>query len=278
MFEAIFLGIIQGLTEFLPISSSAHIRIAGEFMDKAQDPGARFTAITQIGTELAVLIFFRKDIATIVKAWFRSLNKSNVLLAQEKQASHMGWLIITGSIPIVVLGYFGRHIIENDLRSLWLIASALIIFGLILGAADKFGSSEKTLEALSTKHGLYYGLAQAMALMPGVSRSGATIAIGRALGYSRESALRYSFLLAIPAVFGSGFYQLSQALSQDSDASSFSLSQTLLATSIAFVVGYLIIKWLLKFVMTKSFMPFIIYRITLGSVLLILLATGVINS
>jgi undecaprenyl-diphosphatase len=278
MFEAIFLGIIQGLTEFLPISSSAHIRIVGEFMNKAQDPGARFTAITQIGTELAVLIFFRKDIATIVKAWFKSLNKSNVLIPQEKQASHMGWLIIIGSIPIVVLGYVGRDLIENDLRSLWLIASALIIFGLVLGAADKFGSSKKTLEALSTKHGLYYGLAQAMALMPGVSRSGATIAMGRALGYSRESALRYSFLLAIPAVFGSGFYQLSQALSQDSNASSFSLSQTLVATSIAFVVGYLIIKWLLKFVMTKSFMPFIIYRITLGSALLILLATGVINS
>ena len=278
MFEAILLGIIQGLTEFLPISSSAHIRIAGEFMDKAQDPGARFTAITQIGTELAVLIFFRKDIAAILRAWFISLRKSNALNLEEKQASRMGWLIIIGSIPIVVLGYFGRHVIENDLRSLWLIATVMIVFGIILGFADKFGSSQKTLSTLTNKHGLYYGLAQAMALIPGVSRSGATIAMGRALGYSRESALRYSFLLAIPAVFGSGFYQLSQALSDNQNSSPFSISQTLIATAIAFVVGYIVIAWLIKFVMKRSFMPFIIYRIALGSTLLVLLATGVINS
>ena len=278
MFEAIFLGIIQGLTEFLPISSSAHIRIAGEFMDKAQDPGARFTAITQIGTELAVLIFFRKDIAAILRAWFISLRKSNALNLEEKQASRMGWLIIIGSIPIVVLGYFGRHVIENDLRSLWLIATVMIVFGIILGFADKFGSSQKTLSTLTNKHGLYYGLAQAMALIPGVSRSGATIAMGRALGYSRESALRYSFLLAIPAVFGSGLYQLSQALSDNQNSSPFSISQTLIATAIAFVVGYIVIAWLIKFVMKRSFMPFIIYRIALGSTLLVLLATGVINS
>jgi undecaprenyl-diphosphatase len=278
LFEAILLGIIQGLTEFLPISSSAHIRIAGEFMDKAQDPGARFTAITQIGTELAVLIFFRKDIAAILRAWFISLRKSNALNLEEKQASRMGWLIIIGSIPIVVLGYFGRHVIENDLRSLWLIATVMIVFGIILGFADKFGSSQKTLSTLTNKHGLYYGLAQAMALIPGVSRSGATIAMGRALGYSRESALRYSFLLAIPAVFGSGFYQLSQALSDNQNSSPFSISQTLIATAIAFVVGYIVIAWLIKFVIKRSFMPFIIYRIALGSTLLVLLATGVINS
>jgi undecaprenyl-diphosphatase len=278
LFEAIFLGIIQGLTEFLPISSSAHIRIAGEFMDKAQDPGARFTAITQIGTELAVLIYFRKDIAQILRAWFRSLRKSNALNVEEKQASRMGWLIIIGSLPIVVLGYFGRNVIENDLRSLWLIATVMIIFGVLLGIADKFGSSQKTLATLTNKHGLYYGLAQAMALIPGVSRSGATIAMGRALGYSRESALRYSFLLAIPAVFGSGFYQLSQALSDNQNSSPFSISQTLIATAIAFVVGYIVIAWLIKFVMKRSFMPFIIYRIALGSTLLVLLATGVINS
>jgi undecaprenyl-diphosphatase len=247
-------------------------------MDKAQDPGARFTAITQIGTELAVLIFFRKDIAAILRAWFISLRKSNALNLEEKQASRMGWLIIIGSIPIVVLGYFGRHVIENDLRSLWLIATVMIVFGIILGFADKFGSSQKTLSTLTNKHGLYYGLAQAMALIPGVSRSGATIAMGRALGYSRESALRYSFLLAIPAVFGSGLYQLSQALSDNQNSSPFSISQTLIATAIAFVVGYIVIAWLIKFVMKRSFMPFIIYRIALGSTLLVLLATGVINS
>jgi undecaprenyl-diphosphatase len=278
LFEAIFLGIIQGLTEFLPISSSAHIRIAGEFMDKAQDPGARFTAITQIGTELAVLIFFRKDIAAIISAWIKSLNKSNQLLAPEKQSARMGWLIIIGSLPIVILGYLGRNFIENDLRSLWLIATVMVVFGLVLGAADKFGKSNRNLEQLSTKHGLLYGFAQAMALIPGVSRSGATIAMGRFLGYSREAALRYSFLLAIPAVFGSGFYQLQQAVSDKSTPAVFSISETAVATGIAFVVGYFVIAWLLKFVTTRSFTPFIIYRVVVGSTLLVLLSTGVINS
>jgi undecaprenyl-diphosphatase len=276
--EALILGIVQGLTEFLPISSSAHIRIVGEFMNKAQDPGARFTAITQIGTELAVLIFFRNDIQAIVVAWFSQVLKRAELSAEEKGQARMGWLIIIGSVPIVVLGYFGRDIITNDLRSLWLIATVMIIFGVILGFADKYGKSERSLEQLSTKHGLLYGAAQALALVPGVSRSGATIAMGRFLGYSREAALRYSFLLAIPAVFGSGFYQLKNAFSSDAAPNVFSIPETLAATAVAFGVGYLVIAWLLKFVSTKSFMPFIIYRIILGSALLVLLATGVISA
>jgi undecaprenyl-diphosphatase len=278
VFEALILGIVQGLTEFLPISSSAHIRIVGEFLDGAKDPGARFTAITQIGTELAVLIFFRNDIKAIVVAWFSQVLKRAELSAEEKGQARMGWLIIIGSVPIVVLGYFGRDIITNDLRSLWLIASVMIIFGVILGIADKYGKSERSLDQLSTKHGLLYGAAQALALVPGVSRSGATIAMGRFLGYSREAALRYSFLLAIPAVFGSGFYQLKNAFSSDAAPNVFSIPETLAATAVAFGVGYLVIAWLLKFVSTKSFMPFIIYRVVLGSVLLVLLATGVISA
>jgi undecaprenyl-diphosphatase len=276
--EALVLGIVQGLTEFLPISSSAHIRIVGEFLDGAKDPGARFTAITQIGTELAVLIFFRNDIKAIVVAWFRQVLKRAELSAEEKGQARMGWLIIIGSVPIVVLGYFGRDIITNDLRSLWLIASVMIIFGVILGIADKYGKSERSLNQLSTKHGLLYGAAQALALVPGVSRSGATIAMGRFLGYSLEAALRYSFLLAIPAVFGSGFYQLKNAFSSDAAPNVFSIPETLAATAVAFGVGYVVIAWLLKFVSTKSFMPFIIYRVALGSVLLVLLATGVISA
>jgi undecaprenyl-diphosphatase len=276
--EALVLGIVQGLTEFLPISSSAHIRIVGEFLDGAKDPGARFTAITQIGTELAVLIFFRNDIKAIVVSWFRQVLKRAELSAEEKGQARMGWLIIIGSVPIVVLGYFGRDIITNDLRSLWLIATVMIIFGVILGFADKYGKSERSLKQLSTKHGLLYGAAQALALVPGVSRSGATIAMGRFLGYSREAALRYSFLLAIPAVFGSGFYQLREAFSSDAAPNVFSIPETLAATAVAFGVGYLVIAWLLKFVSTKSFMPFIIYRVVLGSVLLVLLATGVISA
>lgn len=278
MLEALVLGLVQGLTEFLPISSSAHIRIVGEFMNKAQDPGARFTAITQIGTELAVLIFFRHDIKAIVVSWFKQVVMRAELGTEGKGQARMGWLIIVGSIPIVVLGYFGRDIITNDLRSLWLIATVMIVFGIILGIADKYGKSERSLSQLSTKHGLLYGAAQALALVPGVSRSGATIAMGRFLGYSRDAALRYSFLLAIPAVFGSGLYQLKDAFSSDAAPNVFSIPETLAATAVAFVIGYIVIAWLLNFAATKSFMPFIIYRVILGSTLLILLATGVISA
>ncbi len=189
----------------------------------------------------------------------------------------MGWLIIIGSLPIVILGYLGQDIIRDNLRSLWLIAIVMIVFGIILGLADHYGKSDRGLKELNFSHGILYGLAQSLALMPGVSRSGATIAMGRLLGYSREAALRYSFLLALPAVFGSGLYELKGALEDSAETQVFSLTQTLIATSIAFVVGYAVIAWLLKFVTTKSFMPFIIYRVLLGSTLLVLLTFGVIN-
>jgi undecaprenyl-diphosphatase len=277
LFETIFLGILQGLTEFLPISSSAHLRIAGEFFNKAQDPGARFTAITQIGTELAVLIFFRNDIKNIIVAWFQQVVMRKALDTQQKPLARMGWLIIIGSIPVVILGYLGKDIITNDFRSLWLIASVMIIFGVILGLADQYAKKIRNLDQLTAKHGLLYGLAQSLALIPGVSRSGATIAMGRYLGYTREAALRYSFLLALPAVFGSGLYELKDAFGANAAANVFTLPQTFIATVIAFVVGYAVIAWLLKYVTTKSFMPFIIYRVLLGTTLLVLLSTGVIN-
>jgi undecaprenyl-diphosphatase len=276
MLEAIFLGILQGLTEFLPISSSAHIRFAGELFGTNQDPGATFTAITQIGTELAVLIYFRKDILRIVKAWLNQITRQH-LDSSEKNDARMGWLIIVGTLPIAVLGYLGQDVIRNDFRSLWLIASVMIIFGVILGIADKYGKVGRELQQLTPVHGILYGLAQSLALVPGVSRSGATIAMGRFLGYSREAALRYSFLLALPAVFGSGFYELQGALGSDGTDQAFSLPETLVATVIAFVIGYAVIAWLLKFVMTKSFAPFIYYRIGLGTLILVGLATGVIG-
>lgn len=278
MFEAIFLGILQGLTEFLPISSSAHIRIAGALFGTSADPGARFTAITQIGTELAVLIFFRNDIKQIISAWMRQVLKRSSLSASEKSDARMGWLIIVGSVPIVILGYLGKDVITNDFRSLWLISSTLILFGLILGFADKYGKSNYDLTNLNTRDGLLYGIAQSLALIPGVSRSGATIAMGRFLGYSRQAALRYSFLLALPAVFGSGLYELKGALGEGAVNGPFTIPETLVATSIAFVIGYIVIAWLLKFVSTKSFAPFIIYRVALGSLLLVLLATGAITN
>jgi len=256
--EAIFLGIIQGLTEFLPISSSAHIRIIGEFLPSAQDPGATFTAIMQIGTEIAVLLFFFNQIKEIFKG------------------DRLGWLIVLGSIPIFVLGYIGQEYIRSNFRSLWLIAATLIIFGVILGYLDFVGRREKTLDNLHARDGLLYGLAQSLALVPGVSRSGATIAMGRLLGYRREEALRYSFLLAIPAVLGSGAYELLNSLSEPTNA--FSMPETFAATITAFIVGYLVIAWLMKFIQTKSFMPFVAYRITLGTLILVLLATGTISA
>lgn len=277
MINAIFFGVLQGLTEFLPVSSTAHIRIFAKFFGMAEDPGAMFTAIMQIGTELAVLIYFRKDIARIISAWFRKVIFRRDLQIEESADARMGWLIIVGSVPIVVLGYLGQDAITTNFRSLWLIASVLIIFGVILGIADKYGKSDKGLKDLNISHGILYGLAQAIALIPGVSRSGSTIAMGRVLGYKREAALRYSFLLAIPAVFGSGLYELKKAISDDSVVKVFSLTETLVATIVAFIIGYLVIAWLLKFVTTRSFMPFIVYRIALGALVVALLATGVIK-
>jgi undecaprenyl-diphosphatase len=277
MFSAIFLGIIQGLTEFLPISSSAHLAIIGRLMDSAKDPGATFTAITQIGTELAVLIYFRKDIFSIISAWIKSLRPHSQLTHHEQSDAKLAWLIAVGTLPIVLLGYLGQSFIENELRSLWVIASTLILFGLLLGFLDYVGRNERSLDQLTTNHGALYGLAQSLALIPGVSRSGATIAMGRLLGYRRESALRYSFLLAIPAVFGSGFYQLKKALDEPG-TQVFSLLETFFATLAAFLVGYAVIAWLMRYISTKSFTPFVIYRIVLGSALLVALATGAISA
>jgi undecaprenyl-diphosphatase len=278
MFEALFLGLLQGLTEFLPISSSAHLRLAGEFLPGAGDPGATFTAITQIGTELAVLIYFRKDITRIAASWIAKVVIRKEIPGSAAQDVRIGWMIILGSLPIVVLGYLFQENIRNTFRSLWLIAIVMIVFGIILGIADRFGRSERDLSGLSPKHGLAYGFAQSLALVPGVSRSGATIAMGRVLGYTRESALRYSFLLAVPAVFGSGFYELKTAIGESDPSAPYSLVETFGATIVAFLVGYAVIAWLMKFIATKSFMPFIVYRIVLGTGILILLATGTINA
>jgi undecaprenyl-diphosphatase len=278
MFEALFLGLLQGLTEFLPISSSAHLRLAGEFLPGAGDPGATFTAITQIGTELAVLIYFRKDIIRIASAWLAKVILRREVSGTAVQDVRIGWMIVVGTLPIVVLGYLFQENIRNTFRSLWIIAIVMIVFGIILGIADRFGRSERDLSGLTPKHGLAYGFAQSLALVPGVSRSGATIAMGRVLGYTRESALRYSFLLAVPAVFGSGFYELKTAIGENDPSAPFSLFETFGATIVAFIVGYAVIAWLMKFIATKSFMPFIIYRIVLGTGILILLATGTINA
>jgi undecaprenyl-diphosphatase len=280
LFEAILLGIVQGLTEFLPVSSSAHVRIVGEFLPSATDPGATFTAITQIGTEIAVLVYFARDIGRIIGTWFQSLvGRSWWLqaLAGQKNDARIGWLIIVGTLPIVIVGYTAQEYIRSSFRSLWLVATVLIVFGLILAVADTWGKKERDLSSLTVPHGLLYGFAQTLALVPGVSRSGATIAMGRSLGYDRVSATRYSFLLAIPAVMGSGLYELNTALQGSAVSAPFSLLETAVATVIAFGVGLAVISWLMRYISTRSFMPFVVYRVTLGSALLVLLATGVLS-
>jgi undecaprenyl-diphosphatase len=280
LLDALILGIIQGLTEFLPISSSAHLRIAGEFLPAATDPGATFTAITQIGTELAVLVYFARDIGAILRGWFRSLGQGSRwwrdASAQERSHARMGWLIIVGTLPIVIVGYTAQEYIRGAFRSLWLVATVLIVFGVVLAIADWWGKKSRDLTSLSVSHGLLYGLAQTLALIPGVSRSGATIAMGRTLGYDRVSATRYSFLLAIPAVFGSGLYELNTALTRPELSGPFSLLEISAATMVAFAVALAVIAWLMRYIATRSFMPFVIYRIALGSALMVGLGTGVI--
>jgi len=280
--ESIILGALQGLTEFLPISSSAHLRIAGEVLPTATDPGATFTAITQLGTEAAVLVYFWKDITRIVGKWFRHFGSKAKEEGPEKIEKHdpdvrMGWLIILGSLPIVVAGYFLQDVIRSSFRSLWIIAFVLIVFGLLLGAADLLGRKEKTLDDLTVRDGILFGLAQMLALVPGVSRSGATTTLGRAIGYERPSVARYSFLLAVPAVFGSGLYELYHSITEPTPNAPFGYLETGIATVIAFGVGLGVIAFLMDYIKRRSFLPFVIYRIALGLGLIVLLSTGVID-
>ena len=268
--EAILLGVLQGLTEFLPISSSAHIAIFPQLFG-FDDPGASFTAVTQIGTEIAVLLFFWRDIVRIIKAWAISLVRKD---QRGDLDARMGWYIIVGTLPIAVMGFLFQDTIKTTFRSLWLIAIMLIVFGLILGIADRINVGEKLEGDLTLKDSLLYGLGQMLALIPGVSRSGATISVGLFRGYRRDVATRYAFLLAIPAVLASGVSQLNDV----SLAASPGLPKTLLATLVAFGVGYVTIGWLLKYLRTRSYLPFVIYRVALGSLVLILLATGVLDS
>jgi undecaprenyl-diphosphatase len=284
LFEALFLGLVQGLTEFLPISSSAHLRIVGEFLPSATDPGATFTAITQIGTEVAVLLYFWKDITRIIGRWFLSLRPLSGVPAENGKRSiprndpdvRMGWLIIIGTVPIVIAGFLAQDVIRSSFRSLWLIAILLIVFGLILGVADWLGRRTRELTDLTYPHGLAFGAAQMLALVPGVSRSGATTTMGLALGYTRPAAARYAFLLAVPAVFGSGFYELLTAIREPS-ASPFSGLEIALATVVAFGVGLAVIAGLMAYISKHSFLPFVIYRVVLGTTLLVLLSTGVLD-
>lgn len=286
--EAIVLGLLQGLTEFLPISSSAHLRIAGELLGWG-DPGATFTAITQLGTELAVVIYFRRQIGTILVKWFRSLGRSgggrrSSGVQKGDPDVRMGWLIIIGTIPIVVAGFLLQDTIRTTFRSLWIVAIVLIVFGVLLGLADRLGRKAKSQADITYRDGILIGLAQMLALVPGVSRSGASTSAGLALGYERPAAAQFSFLLAVPAVFGAGLYETYTALTCDpvADAADgcgtgYGLPETVVATLVAFGVGLAVIAFLMNYIKTRSFLPFVIYRIVLGGVLIALLSAGVLS-
>ncbi|MDI1269540.1 MAG: undecaprenyl-diphosphate phosphatase [Polaromonas sp.] len=269
--EAALLGIVQGLTEFLPISSSAHLRIIGPLLPSGGDPGAAFTAITQIGTEAAVLLYFRHDIARMAKAWWRSLTQPR---QHSDPDARMAWLIVIGTLPIALLGLLFKDAIESSLRNLYITAAMLIAFAAVLAVADRVGTKQRGLAQMGWGHGLLFGLAQAMALIPGVSRSGGTITAGLLMGYTREAAARYSFLLAIPAVLASGFYQLYRSLGHTTPIAA---GPTALATLVAFVVGYGVIVLFLKFVSTRSYMPFVYYRVVLGTIVLAFLYSGLLK-
>ncbi|WP_439032908.1 undecaprenyl-diphosphate phosphatase [Gordonia terrae] len=271
--QSIVLGAIQGLTEFLPISSSGHLRIASELMF-GEDAGASFTAVTQLGTEAAVLVFFARDIVRIITAWFRGLRN-----ADERNLDYrIGWYVIFATIPIGLIGYLFKDEIRTTGRNLWLVAIMLIVFAGVFWLAERYGQKQRSLDQLTLRDGLIMGGAQCLALIPGVSRSGATASAGLFLGLEREAAFRFSFLLAIPAVTASGLFSLPDAFNPSGEGMEASGSQLLVATLIAFLVGYAAIAWLLRFVSDHSMNWFGAYRVILGVTVIILLSTGVISA
>ena len=283
-FQAIFLGLVQALTEYLPVSSSAHIRIIGDLM-LGSDPGAAFTAIIQIGTELAVILYFRHDIIRILGAWFGSLFGKEGKDFKSRMGAHnpdtqMGWFIILGTMPILIAGLLFKHAIEGSLRNLWITVTVLALFGVLLWVVDARSKQVKTMKEMTWKDALIFGIGQMLALIPGVSRSGGTITFGRAMGYTREAAVRVSFLMAIPAVFGAGILEAVSAVKDVAagDAGMFpGWGPTIAAAIVAFVVGYVVIIGFLKFVSTFSYKSFAIYRIGLAIVVALLLITGVLS-
>jgi undecaprenyl-diphosphatase len=267
--EAIVLGFVQGLTEFLPISSSGHLRIVPALLGW-EDPGTGFTAVIQLGTMAAVLLYFRADLWRIAQAWIRELR---VPFARRSHEANLGWFIILGTIPISIFGVIFGDQIENGARSLYLIGSALILFSFVMILAERIGTRQRELPEMNGRDGLAIGLAQSLALIPGVSRSGSTISAGLLRGFDRLAAARYSFLLSVPAVVLSGLFELRKVGEKGSP----SAGATAIATVVAFVVGYISIAWLLRYLTTHSLRLFVIYRIALGVLVLALTATGAIS-
>jgi undecaprenyl-diphosphatase len=272
LLEAIVLGIAQGLTEFLPISSTGHLRIIPAFAGW-EDPGAAFTAVTQLGTMAAVLLYFRQDLARIARAWLRSVGDRD---ARRELDARLGWYILLGTIPIGIFGILFKDQIETGARDLYLIGVTLIVLGLVLLVADRTGKLERSIEQIRTRDGFLMGLAQALALVPGVSRSGSTITAGLFLGFDRTAAARFSFLLSIPAVVLSGLLELGSIVSGE-EGQHTGAAELLVATLLAFVTGYASIAFLLRWLTSHSMDIFVIYRVVLGVVVLVLVSTGTIN-
>jgi undecaprenyl-diphosphatase len=269
--QVVVLAIVQGLTEFLPVSSSGHLAIVSRVFFSG-DAGASFTAVTQLGTEVAVLVYFARDIGRIVTAWFRGLRDP----ARRDADYRLGWYVIIGTIPIGVIGLLLKDEIRTAARNLWAIAIALIVFSAVIAAAEYLGRQTRHVEQLTWRDGVIVGVAQCLALLPGVSRSGATISTGLFLGLDRELAARFGFLLAIPAVFASGLFSLPDAFAPVGEGMSASGAQLLVATLIAFVIGFAAVSWFLRFLVRHSMYWFVGYRVVLGVVVLILLSTGVV--
>lgn len=270
--QVITLSVVQGLTEFLPISSSGHLRIVSSLFF-GQDAGASFTAVVQLGTEAAVLVYFAQDIWRILKAWFIGLFRPD----QRNFDYRMGWMVIIGTIPVSVIGLLAKDLIRDNLRNLWITATVLIVFSFVFIAAEKWGTKKRDFAQLTMKDAIWMGLAQCLALIPGVSRSGGTISAGLFLGLNREVAARFSFLLAIPAVLASGLFSLPDAFAPDAGQAASGM-QLLVGTGIAFALGYASIAWLLKFVSNHSFSWFAAYRIPAGIIVMFLLATGFLTA
>jgi undecaprenyl-diphosphatase len=268
LIEEIVLGITQGLTEFLPISSTAHLRIVPAFVGW-DDPGAAWTAVVQLGTMAAVLLYFREDLLKIARAWLASLRNPAV---RGELDARLGWYLVIGTIPIAIFGFIFKDQIESGGRNLYLIGTTLIVFGLVLLAAEEVGSKSRRLEQITNRDGVIIGFAQALALVPGVSRSGATISAGLFEGFDRTSAARFSFLLSVPAVVLSGLFELRHA-----GTAGGTVGGLVVATVLAFVVGYASIAFLLRYLVAHSTVVFVAYRVVLGSVVLVLVATGAIG-
>jgi undecaprenyl-diphosphatase len=270
--DAVILGIVEGLTEFLPVSSTGHLTVAEKMLGLTVDDPAvtGFTAVIQMGAIAAVILYFVRDIWQIIKAWCLGLVRPEW---RGHRDFRMGWYVILGTIPVGIVGFLFKDVIKNDLRSLWVVAIALIGWSAVMWAAERAARQNRSEKQLNLTDALVIGVVQCVSLIPGVSRSGATISAGLFRGLDRVTATRVSFFLSIPALVAAGLFELKDAL-----GGSISVGETLVGTAVSFVVAYASIAWLLRFVAHHAITWFVPYRVALGVVLLALLATNVISA